>query len=82
MALEGVKEQWANGAFQVFDGSDALNTTIANAGALAELRTYERLMDLSYEQFTLMLEEEDDQGNDRKPNGPGANGTRAAVRAV
>jgi hypothetical protein len=77
-AREGVKEQWASGAFQVFEGSDALNTTIANASALAEVRTYDRLIEMDYEQFTLMLEEQDDQGN-AKSNGSRTDGPRAAV---
>jgi hypothetical protein len=77
-AREGVKEQWAAGSFQVFEGSDALNTTIANASALAEVRTYERLIELDYEQFTLMLEEEDDQGT-KQSNGSRANGPRPVM---
>lgn len=48
-------EQWASGAFMSSDREEMIT---ANFQALAEVRVYERLYDLTYEDFIEALKEE------------------------
>jgi hypothetical protein len=45
---QGLMEQWASG---LFDGPKFAENSIRNAGAIAQIRLIEKLLDLKYEQL-------------------------------
>ncbi len=52
---QGILEQWAAGVFQT---EDVQATAVANAAGLAEVRLYERLLELDYDQLKEVLSDE------------------------
>jgi hypothetical protein len=52
-------EQWASGGFQ---GETRDEILTLNAAALGQVKVYEQLIELSYEQFHEVLSDEDDEG--------------------
>ena len=52
---EGVKDQWAQGAFE---RDTEQGTIIANRAALAEVAVITKILDMDYEQFTGALNDE------------------------
>lgn len=64
-----IKEQWAAGAFQK---EQPLETAVANAQALGELRQLKELSELDYEEFSKSFD--DDEYVRATPTGSGGTG--------